>query len=132
MNRNEVEFIDTLVDDVVGAANEVAETVGGGFLEPVYRRALLQELVLRGRSVKSDALTSLMYKGASVADYSADMVVNGRVAVALRCAGHVSRQDIEECGQFLKMSGLYVALVLNFQDAGVECERVVNAAESGS
>ena len=47
--------LDTLVEMVVGAAYEVANVLGAGFLEKVYERALTRELALRGLTVRSQA-----------------------------------------------------------------------------
>jgi GxxExxY protein len=51
MNANECESIEILVEEVVGAAYEVANTLGCGFLEKVYERAVTRELIQRGRAV---------------------------------------------------------------------------------
>ena len=40
--------IDSLTDSIIGAAFEVSNTLGAGFLEKVYERALLRELKLQG------------------------------------------------------------------------------------
>ena len=48
MNANELESTDAVLEAVVGAAYEVSNVLGAGFLEKVYERALLGELALRG------------------------------------------------------------------------------------
>src|ERR1019366_3278896 len=40
--------LNALSEKVLGAVFEVSNTLGGGFLEKVYQRALLRELSLRG------------------------------------------------------------------------------------
>src|ERR1035438_932038 len=45
MNADE---LDSLTERVLGAVFEVTNTLGAGFLEKVYQRALLRELGLRG------------------------------------------------------------------------------------
>ncbi len=47
MDANEREFLNELIGKVIGAIYEVANTLGPGFLEKVYERALLIELRLR-------------------------------------------------------------------------------------
>jgi GxxExxY protein len=54
MNTNEHEYgLDELVSVVVGAAYEVSNALGCGFLEKVYERALVRELELRGLHASS-------------------------------------------------------------------------------
>jgi GxxExxY protein len=60
---------------VVGAAYEVANVLGAGFLEKVYERTLMRELLLRGLSVRSQASFPVGYKGQCVGEYMADLLV---------------------------------------------------------
>jgi GxxExxY protein len=47
--------LDSLTERVLGAVFEVINTLGGGFLEKVYQRALLKELALRGIRAVAEA-----------------------------------------------------------------------------
>ena len=48
MNTDENGYLDSLTERVLAAVFEVSNTLGAGFLEKVYQRALLRELALRG------------------------------------------------------------------------------------
>jgi GxxExxY protein len=48
---------------VLGAIFEVSNTLGAGFLEKVYQRALLRELGLRGIPATAEASFPVVYKG---------------------------------------------------------------------
>jgi GxxExxY protein len=48
MNSDQRGYFDALTERVLGAVFEVSHTLGAGFLEKVYQRALLHELRLRG------------------------------------------------------------------------------------
>ncbi len=50
--------LNSLTERVLGAVFEVANTLGAGFLEKVYRRALLKEVKLHG--IQAIAQTSLV------------------------------------------------------------------------
>ena len=58
MNTNAHESLDDVVKGVIGAAYEVSNVLGAGFLEKVYQRALIRELVLRGLTAKSQVFVS--------------------------------------------------------------------------
>ena len=68
---------DDLVGRVLGAVFEVANTLGAGFLEKVYERALLRELRLRGISVASQVTFPVVYKNLCVGEYLADLLRHG-------------------------------------------------------
>jgi len=60
---------------VIGAVFEVSNTLGAGFLEKVYQRALLIELRLRGLRVTGEAPFIVNYKGNAVGEYFVDILV---------------------------------------------------------
>jgi hypothetical protein len=89
---------------VPGAVFEVSNTLGAGFLEKVYERALLMELRLRG--IKATAQTSI------AVTYSAERLGNEHTA---------------QCLNYLRASNLNVCLLVNFQKSKVEWRRIVHA-----
>jgi PD-(D/E)XK nuclease superfamily len=68
--------LEALVEQVVGAAYEVSNVLGAGFLEKIYERALIEELGLRGIRVKAQAPFPIAYKGKHIGTYAADLVVD--------------------------------------------------------
>jgi GxxExxY protein len=126
MNANERESRIQLLEDVVGAAYEVANVLGGGFLEKVYERALVRELTLRGRTVKVQAPFAVTYKGYAVGEYFADPIVEDQLVVELKCAEQLSNEHMAQCINYLKASGLTIALLINFQRSKVEWKRIVS------
>src|SRR5229473_4712395 len=61
-------LIDSLTEHMLGAVFEVSNTLGAGFLEKVYERALLGELALLGIRATSQASFAITYKGHHVGD----------------------------------------------------------------
>jgi GxxExxY protein len=124
-NERESEDLDSLVDSMVGAAYEVSNTLGSGFLEKVYERALVRELALRGISAKAQAPFSIVYKGQSVGDYLADILVDDRLVIELKCVDEFSNEHLAQCINYLKASGRKLALLINFQKPKMEWKRIV-------
>jgi GxxExxY protein len=125
MNADERELMDHLFEDAVGACYEVANTLGCGFLEKVYERGLIRELKLRGHKVKPQVSYSVMYKGASIGEYFADIIVEDKLLVELKCAEQLSSEHMAQCINYLKASGLRLALLVNFQRPKVQWKRIV-------
>ena len=124
MNTNERESLDALFEQVVGAVYEVANTLGAGFLEKVYERALVRELMLRGLKVVPQASFSVSYKGQSVGEFFADLVVEDKLVIELKCVDRFANEHMAQCLNYLKASGLKLALLVNFQRPKVEWKRV--------
>ena len=103
----------------------MSNVLGAGFLEKVYQRALLKELALRGLKVKVEAPFPVTYKGHRIGEYIADMVVEERLIVELKCVDQLSNEHLAQCINYLKASGLKTALLINFQKPKVEWKRIV-------
>lgn len=121
---NEPNFQDG-TDAIIGAAFEVANALGAGFLEKVYEGALLAELRLRGLKAAQQVLYPVKYKGQQVGKYFADLVVEDKVIVELKCAESLAPEHMAQCINHLKASGLKVALLINFRRTKIEWKRVV-------
>ena len=124
MHTNEHE-LDRLVTATVGAAYEVGNVLGCGFLEKVYQQALLQELNRRGIPAQPQTSFRIEYKGQCVGRYVADIVVGGQLIVELKCAETLSSEHMAQCINYLKASGLKLALLINFQHPKVEWKRII-------
>ncbi len=123
------DYNDPVTERVLGAVFEVSNTLGAGFLEKVYERALLKELGLRGIRAKAQASLSVMYKGQYVGEYFADLLVEDVVVVELKCVDRLSNEHIAQCVNYLRASGRHVCLPINFQKSKVEWKRVVDRFE---
>jgi GxxExxY protein len=118
--------LEALVEKVVGAAYEVSNVLGAGFLEKIYERALMEELTLRGMPVRAQAPYPVAYKGKHVGTYSADLVVEDRLLVEIKCVDAFSNEHLAQCINYLKASGLHLALLINFRRPKVEWRRIVH------
>src|SRR4030081_2372002 len=105
MNADERRLIDSLTERVIGAAFEVSNTLGAGFLEKVYERALVRELSLRGISGSSQTLFPVRYKGHLVGEYFADLLVEDVLVVELKCVERLGIEHTAQCLNYLRASG---------------------------
>ena len=114
-----------LTESVLGAVFEVSNTLGAGFLEKVYERALLRELDLRGIRTAAQASFAVSYKGRSVGEYFADILVEDVLVVELKCVERLGNEHTAQCLNYLRASGRRVCLLVNFQKPKVEWKRIV-------
>ena len=114
-----------LTEAVIGAAFEVSNTLGTGFFEKFYERALVRELKEQGVRVDSQVPFSVIYKGHCVGEYFADILVEGELVVELKCVERLTGEHTAQCLNYLKASGKQLCLLLNFQRSRLEVKRVV-------
>ena len=117
--------LNALSEEVLAAVFEVSNTLGAGFLEKVYQRALIRELSLRGIRATAEASFAVDYKGYRVGSYYADLLVEGVLLVELKCAAQLAEEHMAQCLNYLRASGLTLCLLVNFQKPTVEWKRIV-------
>jgi GxxExxY protein len=93
---NKIAELSEVTAKVIGAAYEVANTLGPGFLEKVYERALVQELALRGVRAEQQVGLKVMYKGEPVGEYFEDILVEGEVMVEMKCVDQLRNEHIAQ------------------------------------
>ncbi len=110
---------------VIGAGMKVSNTLGSGFLEKVYENALVHELRKSGLEVKQQHAMAVLYDGAVVGDYAADVLVEELVLVELKAVKALDEVHMAQCMNYLKATGLRVCLLLNFGRPQLQVKRIV-------
>jgi len=113
-----------ITSKIIGAAFEVHDQPGYGFLERIYQRALQVELLRRGATAELEKRIQVHYKGAVVGDYDIDVLVENCVAVEVKVAQYDKRDEAQLLNE-LKVTGLKVGLLVNFGQTKVEYKRLV-------
>ncbi len=116
---------ETTTGRIIGAAFEVHDQLGYEFLERVYQRALLVELLRRGATAEIEKRIQVQYKGVVVGDYDADLIVDGCVAVEIKVAPRYEKRDEAQLLNELKATGLKVGMLVNFGRTKLEYKRLV-------
>ncbi len=114
-----------ITEQIVGAAFEVHNTLGYGFLERVYQRAMQVELQADGLNVEIEREIRVDYKGVEVGFYKADIFVNDCVIVELKVAKTYQSEDEAQLLNELKATGIKTGLLVNFGRTKVEFKRFV-------
>jgi GxxExxY protein len=105
----------TLTETIIGAAIEVHRHLGPGLLESTYAACLAYELSKRNLSFTMEVPLPVKYKEVTLdCGYRIDMVVAGTVLLELKSVETVSSLHEAQLLSYLKLSGLRVGLLLNF------------------
>jgi GxxExxY protein len=93
---------------------EVYNTLGYGFAESVYSKALFVELELRGLHVQREVLLDVYYKARCVGKYRVDFLVNQRVVIENKATRWLVQSDRDQLLNGLRCSSLEVGLLFHF------------------
>lgn len=92
----------------------VYNTLGYGFLEKVCENAPYEELTEMGVKCGRQVPVKVTYKGKLVGEYFADLVVEDKVIVELKCAVTFAHEHTIQLINYLKATGIEEGLLLNF------------------
>lgn len=111
---------------IIGAAMEVHRQLGCGFTEKVYQEALECELQLRGIPYQREVRMQVAYKGKTLtSEFIPDFVCYGKVIVELKAVAELEDLHRAQAINYLHVSRMPVALLLNFGSTSLEYERFV-------
>jgi GxxExxY protein len=114
-----------LTQKVLGAAFKVANTLKPGLDEKLYERALVLELTKRGHLVDQQHSFPVLYDGVEIGRLVPDLIVDGTLIVDPKVVSDFNEAHIAQMIGYLNITGLRVALLLNFKHASVQWKRVV-------
>jgi len=100
---------------VLASAFRVHSVLGPGLLESAYERCLGIEMVKRGMAVERQVALPITYEGHVIdSAYRVDLIAEGSVLVELKAVEQVLPIHQAQLLTYLRLSGLHVGLLLNF------------------
>lgn len=114
-----------ITEAIIGAAFDVHNELGYGYLHRVYQNALQVELARRKFETELEKRINVLYKNVEVGYYDADMIVKGSVIVEVKIASQYDKRDEAQLLNLLKATGFKVGLLINFGRYKVEHKRLV-------
>ncbi len=116
---------DRLTRPIIGAAIEVHRTLGPGFLESIYRNALLHELQLRGMATQCELGVEVGYKELVVGKHRLDLLVEGIVVVELKAVAGINAVHIAQILSYIRAVRMDTGLVINFGEDSLRWKRIL-------
>ena len=108
-----------------GCVYEVSRELGAGFLEQVYKNALLHELSASGLKCEAEKKITVQYKKSEVGHYATDIIVEDKVILELKAQKQLTKVHEAQILNYLKATGIKVGLLINFTHPKAEVKRYV-------
>ena len=106
---------------------EVHNVLGPGFLESIYKNALLCELSLRGLSTQTEVEARICYKNSAIGRHRLDIVVENAVIVELKAVTSLNDLHTAQALSYLTATNLELALILNFGVSSLVWKRLIKS-----
>ncbi len=114
-----------LSDSIIGATMTVLNCLKPGLDEKLYERALVIELRKRGHKVEPQREFPVFYDGQHIGTLIPDLMIDGLVIADPKVITTFHETHLAQMIGYLNITGLKLALLLNFKNAKLEWKRIV-------
>ena len=115
-----------LTHKIIGSAMKVHSTLGNGFQEVIYQRALAIEMEKQGLGFKREMEMSIFYDGIDIGTRRVDFFVEDFVMVELKSLIKLEEVHLAQAMNYCQAYNLPIGLLINFGAKSLEFKRVYN------
>ena len=112
-----------LTHKIIGCAYKVFNQLGFGFLESIYRKAMVIELDKVGLKADEERSLKVYYDDIIVGNFSLDLFIEDTIVVELKSAQNLLLEHELQLVNYLKGLKRDIGLLINFGQSGVEVKR---------
>jgi len=110
---------------VIGLAMEVHNKLGAGFLEKVYENALMVAFRREGINAQQQTPIKIHFENVVVGDYVADILIEDKLILELKAVEAITSIHRAQVINYLKATGIRLALIVNFGSPKLQHERII-------
>ena len=115
--------VECLIRKVMDCAGNIRRQLGPGYLEAVYKNAMLVELRKNGLSYEVEKPINVYYDGILVGDYKADIVVENMLIIELKAVNSLHIAHELQLVNYLTATGVDNGLLINFGSEELQFKR---------
>lgn len=115
---------------IIGILFEVYNTLGYGYQERYYQKAIAALLKSLGIKFKEQVSVEIKMGGETVAKGLADFIIEEKIIVEIKKGDAFRKSNIDQVYSYLKMTGLKLGILANFTVKGLLYKRIVNIRNS--
>ncbi len=114
MKEPDIITIDQLITEVIECAKRIRRQLGPGFLEKVYKNAMVVELRKLNLNFETEKLIQVLYDGIVVGEYRTDIIVEGKLILELKATQDLSIANEVQLVNYLTSTQIDDGLLINF------------------
>jgi GxxExxY protein len=111
---------------IIGSAMKVHSTLGNGFQEVIYQRALAIEMEKQGLGYEREMSMTIFYDGHDIGTRRVDFFVEGQIMVEIKAIIKLEDVHLAQAMNYCQAYGLPIGLLLNFGSKSLDFKRVYN------
>jgi len=111
---------------IIGCAMKVHSTLGNGFQEVIYQRALAIEMNNEALEFQREMEMTILYKGIDIGTRRVDFFVEEKIMVELKALIKLEDIHIAQAMNYCQAYNLPIGLLINFGAKSLEFKRIYN------
>lgn len=115
-----------LTGRIIKCAMNVHSTLGNGFQEVIYQRALEIELQLEGLEYQREMEMPIFYKGIQIGTRRVDFFVENLIMVELKAIINLEDVHLSQALNYLEAYNMEIGLLINFGNTSLQFKRLHN------
>lgn len=123
MERPDVITADQLITEIIQCAKRIRQQLGPGFLEKVYKNAMVVELRKLKLNYEAEKQIQVLYDGVVVGDYRTDLIVEGKLILELKATQDLTIANEVQLVNYLTSTGIDDGLLINFGSDKLQFKR---------
>ena len=123
MKEPDVITTDQLISEVIECAKRIRRQLGPGFLEKVYKNAMVVELRKLKLNFETEKLIQVLYDGIVVGEYRTDIIVEGKLILELKATQDLSIANEVQLVNYLTSTQIDDGLLINFGSEKLQFKR---------
>ncbi len=121
-----MDSVNDITHKIIGCAMKVHSTMGNGFQEVVYQRALAIEMTFQGLTFEREKEMDLSYRGIPIGSRRVDFFVEEKIMVELKAVEVILDVHKAQAINYLEAYNMADGLLINFGGKSLEFKRVYN------
>ena len=115
-----------ITEKIIAAAMQVHNTLGNGFQEVIYQKALELELPILNLAFEREKEMPILYRGKQIGTRRVDFFVDGKIMVELKAIIRLDGVHLAQAMNYLEAYNMEIGLLINFGAKSLEFKRVHN------
>ena len=123
MEQPDIITADQLITEIIECAKCIRRQLGPGFLEKVYKNAMVVELRKLKLNFETENLIQVLYDGIVVGEYRTDIIVEGKLILELKATQDLSIANEVQLVNYLTSTQIDDGLLINFGSDKLQFKR---------
>jgi GxxExxY protein len=115
-----------ITEKIIAAAMKVHRTLGNGFQEVIYQRALEIEFTKLDLKFAREFEMPIIYEGVHIGTRRVDFLVDDKISVEIKALIQTENVHLAQAMNYLEAYNLEIGLLINFGTISLDFKRLTN------